>query len=57
MNDRHVLAIGSFIIAGAHYVRNEADFWYVGWIFVGCLFAWLSKYSSALKSAEYGEKP
>lgn len=33
----YVLAIGSFIIAGAHYVRNGEDGWYAGWVGLAAL--------------------
>lgn len=29
----YVFAIGAFILAGAHYVRNGADGYYVLWVF------------------------
>lgn len=40
MNVLHVLALGAFILGGAHYVRNGADFWYGAWCLVAFVLCW-----------------
>jgi hypothetical protein len=35
MNPFYVLAIGVFIIAGAHYVRDGDTYWYAAYVLAG----------------------